>query len=447
MSLGRFDVVASKYQSLVKQRLSGLNHWIQPQPSKFDNVVIAMSSGVDSSMSAALFSKYPNATGIYMRNWTNANDSDEDVKHCDEQDWKDAMKVAKYLNIPLNLVNFEQEYWVDVFEPMLKGYQLGSTPNPDILCNKFVKFGKLNSYLDKKYGLNNYWLVMGHYSRVLNQDNGDSSKKKYGLFKGIDTHKDQSYYLSQVNSKVWPNTILPMGHLFKKEVREMASELELPSAEKPDSQGICFVNNSQTGKFKNFLKEYIPTDSGNIITLENVDNKNIKRKWGKHDGLWSYTIGQKIGISMPQADPQYKGTWFVSEKIPDTNEIVIVRGRDNAQLFHNCLNVGNFEIIDDSISVTNFEETIENGITDGTLYMQYRSLQNPIKVKSCQTVPAISTDTDLTIETKSPRLQLKLELYESHRAMAAGQYCCLYNGDQVIGSGPILNTRNEVLKT
>ncbi|SMN20254.1 similar to Saccharomyces cerevisiae YDL033C SLM3 tRNA-specific 2-thiouridylase, responsible for 2-thiolation of the wobble base of mitochondrial tRNAs [Maudiozyma saulgeensis] len=447
MSLGRFNAVASKYQNLVKQRLSELNNWVQPSPSKFDNIVIAMSSGVDSSMSAALFSQYPNAKGIYMRNWTNANDSDSELKNCDEQDWKDAMKVAKYLNIPLNLVNFEQDYWIDVFEPMLKSYQLGSTPNPDILCNKFVKFGKLNTYLDEKFGQNNYWLVMGHYSRVLKQnDINKSVEQRYGLFKGIDTHKDQSYYLSQVNSKVWPNTILPMGHLFKKEVREMASELELPSAKKPDSQGICFVNNSQAGKFKNFLKEYIPTESGNIITLEN-DTQNGKRLvWGQHDGLWSYTIGQKIGISMPQADPKYKGTWFVSEKITKTNEIVIVKGRDNIKLFHNCLKVGQFEILDDTTSITTFEDTIRNGLKEGTLHMQYRSLQEPIKVKHCKIVPTESNDTFNINKKETKILQLGLELYESQRAMAAGQYCCLYNGNQVIGSGPILNTHNNNIR-
>ncbi|KAG0670050.1 hypothetical protein C6P45_002845 [Maudiozyma exigua] len=425
-------MILSKYQNLISKRL--LPRWSQCQPSKYDNIIIAMSSGVDSSLCASLYSSYPNVRGIYMRNWSNANDSDEIKKNCDEQDWKDAQTVAKYLNISINLVNFEQDYWLDVFEPMLNNYQLGCTPNPDILCNKFVKFGKLNQLLDKKYGKGNYWLVMGHYSRVL-QDKMD--KNKYGLFRGIDTHKDQSYYLSQVNSNVWSRTLLPMGHLYKTEVREFANELGLPSATKPDSQGICFVNNSQVGKFKNFLKEYIPRTPGNIITIDSLDH--TKRIWGQHDGIWSYTIGQKIGISMPQADPKYKGTWFVSEKLIDTNEIVIVKGRDNSKLFHNQLQVGQFEILDDYMNLEQFKKRIPESIKNGTLNMQYRSLQEPIKINKCDIAMNSESIRD---KKESLGIQLNIQIESSQRAMAPGQYCCIYDNDEVIGSGPITNTQN-----
>lgn len=418
-------MLLSKYQNIIGKRV--LPRWSQCQPSKFDNIVIAMSSGVDSSLCASLYSSFPNAHGIYMRNWSNSNDADEIEKNCDEQDWKDAQKVAQFLNIPIDLVNFEQDYWLDVFEPMLNNYQLGCTPNPDILCNKFVKFGKLNQVLDKKYGKDNYWLVMGHYSRILY----NTVQDRYALFRGIDSHKDQSYYLSQVNSNVWSRTLLPMGHLYKTEVRELAKELELPSAAKPDSQGICFVNNSQVGKFKNFLKEYIPRTPGNIITID--PNSKEKRIWGQHDGIWSYTIGQKIGISMPQADPKYKGTWFVSEKIIDSNEIVIVKGRDNCKLFHNQLQVGQFEILDDTVNVEQFKKRITEAIKKGTLNMQYRSLQDPIKIKKC----------DIETRSEFPEdIQLNIQIEISQRAMAPGQYCCIYDNDEVIGSGPITNAQN-----
>lgn len=420
--MSRFAGVLSRYQGLLKQRLPV--GWTQAIPSKFDNVIVAMSSGVDSSLSAALFNDYPNTRGIYMRNWSNSNElNDENKKNCDEQDWKDAVTVADYLNIPIDLVNFEKDYWIDVFEPMLNSYQFGSTPNPDILCNKFVKFGKLKIYLDNKYGIGNYWLIMGHYARFLLQ------KQKFSLFRGIDSHKDQSYYLSQVNYEAFNQTIVPMGHLYKTEVREMASQLELPSAKKPDSQGICFVNNSQTGKFKNFLKDYIATTQGDIITIDEHGNK---KAWGKHDGLWSYTIGQKIGISMPQANPLYKGTWFVSEKIPETNEIVIVKGGNHPKLFHNIVTVGKFEILNGNIAIETFNEEINSSIQNNRLWMQYRSLQKPIKVSKC-----------IIIEAKQDMIRLQIELEEPQRAMAAGQYCCLYSADQVLGSGPIINTRHE----
>ena len=424
-------MLLSKYQNIINKRI--IPGWIQRKPSKFDNIIVAMSSGVDSSLCASLYSSFPNVHGIYMRNWTNNNDSDETIKNCDEQDWKDAQRVAKFLNISINLVNFEQDYWIDVFEPMLNKYQLGSTPNPDILCNKFVKFGKLNQLLDQKYGKGNYWLVMGHYSRVLY----NNETNKYGLFRGIDNHKDQSYYLSQVNSNVWSRTLLPMGHLYKTEVRNFANELQLPSAMKPDSQGICFVNNSQVGKFKNFLKEYIPRTPGNIITIDPQSKE--KQIWGQHDGIWSYTIGQKIGISMPQADPRYKGTWFVSEKLIKSNEIVIVKGRDNNKLFHNQLQVGNFEILDDSIDIEQFKRKINDCINKNTLNMQYRSLQEPIKINKCE----IKTNSEFLQEIQNSRdIQLNIQIEKSQRAMAPGQYCCIYDNNEVIGSGPITNTQN-----
>lgn len=404
-------------------KLIGKRHVIgyKPQvwPSKYDNIVIAMSSGVDSSVAATLFAdQYPNARGIYMQNWSKSQSlTDPQKEPCYERDWKDACKVANHLNIPIERVNFEQDYWIDVFEPMLEGYREGLTPNPDIGCNTFLKFGKLRQTLDERYGKENYWLVTGHYARIMENER----EKNAHLLKAFYSEKDQSYYLSQINADILPQLLFPVGHLTKPEVRKFAESAGLPSASKPDSQGICFVNNSQHGKFKNFLEHYLLDSMGDIVTID--QDTGAKRKWGEHKGLWSYTLGQKIGLSMPQGDPKYTGTWYVSEKVKETNELVIVRGGDNRALFKDTLRVINFKSLCPNIE--QMRSSIDLGVSNGTLTMQYRSLQKAVSVVSC---------------TFTNANDVKLKLSDNQRAMAPGQYCCLYLGDRVLGSGVISHT-------
>ncbi|CDO96469.1 unnamed protein product [Kluyveromyces dobzhanskii CBS 2104] len=390
---------------------------VQSMPSKFDNVVVGMSGGVDSSLSAALFSDYPNVHGVYMQNWGKDQSlSRPEDDPCYEKEWKDAEKLANYLNIPIEFQNFEKDYWFNVFEPMLEQYSIGYTPNPDIGCNQFVKFGKLMNHLDMKFGKNNYWLVMGHYARVLKTDVASHEQQSH-LLRGFYHQKDQSYYLSQVSTNALNQMLLPIGNLTKPEVREMAQELGLHTATKPDSQGICFVNNSQHGKFKNFLKEYLPTEPGNIVTVDEISGE--KEVWGSHPGIWSYTIGQKIGISLPQGDPRYHGTWYVSEKNKETNEIVIVKGKDNRALFKDYIFVKGFKALSD-ISPT--ETFLKDAIDNGELVMQSRSLQTPVKISSIELLN---------------HSEFTLKLQTKERAIAPGQYCCLYINDRVIGSGII----------
>ncbi|CAL9728806.1 mitochondrial tRNA-specific 2-thiouridylase 1 [Monosporozyma unispora] len=404
-----------RYLDVLKKRLP--HGFKQLQPSKHDNIIIAMSSGVDSSVSAALFSSFPKARGVYMRNW---NNKQNDMKNCDEKDWNDARKVAEYLNLPIEMVNFEKEYWIDVFEPMLQSYELGVTPNPDVLCNRYIKFGSLKRNLDEKYGRDNYWLVTGHYSRIL-QNMGTS---QFELWRGVDMSKDQSYYLSQVKPNALNQVLLPMGHFYKKEVRALAQDLQLPTAQKPDSQGICFVNNSQQGNFKSFLREYLPIERGDVVTID--PDRGKKTVWGQHDGLWSYTLGQKIGIAMPQGDPKYRGTWFVSEKLKDTNEIVIVKGRENPKLFRDNVVLTKMKwLMEGEI---NPMDILQDAVKNGSLFMQYRSLQKPIPIKECKSSPDMA-DCHLELLLKKPQ-----------RAMAPGQYGCLYLQDRVIGSGIILSS-------
>ncbi|KAH3901077.1 tRNA-5-taurinomethyluridine 2-sulfurtransferase SCDLUD_002552 [Saccharomycodes ludwigii] len=396
-----------------------------------------MSSGVDSSVCAALFAKsgiYKNVKGIYMQNW--GQDSEPELlindhnRPCYEKDWKDVMKVADFLQIPVEKVNFSNDYWLDVFEPMIENYELGLTPNPDIGCNRYIKFGKLIDYLDNKYKDEPYYLVTGHYARVLESS---SNGNKYDLYRGYYRKKDQSYYLSQINGSILSKLILPIGHLTKPEVREWANLMNLPTANKPDSQGICFVNNSQSkGNFSKFLESYISdskskkSNGGNIITID--PETGAKKVWGQHNGLWSYTIGQKINhISLPQGDPKYKGQWFVGKKLKNTNEIVIVKGRNNPSLFHNIVKVKDFEFIHKHSNFADFLSTysIDN------LNIQYRSLQTPnIKIENLKLLESVDSNNkqDTVIE---------VTLKDKQRAMVPGQYCCIYENDKVIGSGII----------
>ncbi|CCD22822.1 tRNA-5-taurinomethyluridine 2-sulfurtransferase NDAI_0A06680 [Naumovozyma dairenensis CBS 421] len=391
-------------------------------PSSNDTIVIAMSSGVDSSVAALLFSElFPNCKikGIYMSNWSQQeNEETHEKGQCYERDWKDVCQIGKYLNIPVDFINFEKDYWMDVFEPMLHGYQKGITPNPDIGCNKFIKFGKLFRHLNSQYGKDNYRLVTGHYARILQKNNGD-----FNLLRSYYKNKDQSYYMSQISPSTLPNIILPIGHMTKPEVREIANFYKLPTANKPDSQGICFVNNSQHGSFKNFLQNYIPENKGDIITI--LEDGKKKRKWGEHTGLWSYTVGQKIGLSMPQGDHRFSGAWYVSDKLKSTNELVIVRGRDNPALYKNTVKVRDFCYM--GADIEQMKKDVVAAIKSGMLTMQYRSLQEPVRVKH---LSYLKDGDDSTVQ------ELGMEV--AQRAMAPGQYCCLYIGDTVIGSGTII---------
>lgn len=376
----------------------------QSVPHAQDDIIVAMSSGVDSSVTAALYaSKYKNVKGIYMANWSQ-------TAKCTESEWNDVQRVCDQLEIPCERVNFEKEYWSDVFMPMIELYERGLTPNPDLGCNKYVKFGIMVDHLCRKYGdarqfhshknQPKWWLATGHYARVVPCGNSTH------LLKGYDANKDQAFYLANVANESLSNVLMPLGHYTKPQVRELATKFGLHTASKPDSQGLCFVSPDHAN-FRDFLNEYIRPNPGNIVTEDG-------KVWGHHQGLWHATIGQKLGVSMPQGDPQYKGIWFVSEKRPDTNELVIVRGGNNEALFKNKLAVSNWEWMGDG----------HKAIGSSNLYLQYRSLQEPAVVES------VSVDGD----------NLTFELSEMQRAMAPGQNVVLYDNYRVLGSGMLVQT-------
>lgn len=247
-------------------------------------VVIGMSGGVDSSVSAIILKQQGyEVIGLFMRNWDASVNNDIlgnptlNNNICpQEQDYNDAQEVCKKLNIPLHRVDFVKEYWDYVFTYFLDELKKGRTPNPDIMCNKYIKF---DMFVKEAIKLGADYIATGHYARI------EDGK----LLRGIDTNKDQTYFLSQISKKQLENVLFPIGHLEKKEVRKIAEEHGLITAQKKDSTGICFIGERN---FKNFLNNYLPNIEGDIVDIET--NKKI----GKHIGLMYYTIGQRRGLNL-----------------------------------------------------------------------------------------------------------------------------------------------------
>ena len=238
-------------------------------------VVVGMSGGVDSSVSAYLLKKQGyNVIGVFMKNW---EEKDENGVCEAEKDYKDVVEVCEKLEIPYYSVNFEKEYWDKVFEYFLSEYRKGRTPNPDVMCNKEIKF---KVFLDYAKELGADLVATGHYART-KKENGETL-----LLRGVDGNKDQTYFLSQLKQEQIENILFPVGEMEKPEVRKIAEEAGLSTARKKDSTGICFIGEKN---FKEFLTRYLPAKKGKMIDLDG----NIR---GTHDGLMYYTIGQRHGL-------------------------------------------------------------------------------------------------------------------------------------------------------
>ncbi|AOW07672.1 tRNA-specific 2-thiouridylase [Yarrowia lipolytica] len=369
-----------------------------PLPGPNDHVYVAMSAGVDSSVTAALMAeRYKGrVTGVFMRNWS------PDSK-CAEADWNDVQQVCAHIDIPAVNLSLEKEYWLEVFEPMLERYRQGLTPNPDVSCNRYIKFGSLKHRLKDRHensGMEgDWWLATGHYARVMTDESGTP-----GLFRPKHLAKDQSYYLSSVNSDSLRNVMFPLSDYLKPEIREMAHAYKLHVASKPDSQGLCFVSQDQR-KFRDFLSDYISTTPGNVITEEG-------EVVGQHNGLWNATVGQKSGICLPQGNPKYRGSWFVKEKNIDTNELVIVKGGNHPSLFSSNIKAKYFSWLG----------TKPADLSGMNLTIQFRSLMEPVAI------------TNLAIEGEDIAIRTAVPV----RAVSPGQNLVLYHEDRVLGCGVIV---------
>lgn len=286
-------------------------------------VVVAMSGGVDSSVSAWLMKKQGHEViGLFMKNW---EEIDENGQCPAEAEYEDVAAVCQTLDIPYYSVNFSEEYRQNVFEDFLRDYRAGATPNPDILCNKEIKFKVL---WEKAQALGADFLATGHYCRVRHE------KGHSYLLKGLDPEKDQSYFLYAIDRNVLSKILFPIGDLHKKDVRAIAKEMSLKTHAKKDSTGICFIGERN---FREFLSQYVAIKPGNILEWPSL------RKVGQHQGIAFYTIGQRKGLHIGGPGD----AWFVAGKNLDKNELYVVQGEDHPALFAKGLWAEEFNLLSD----------------------------------------------------------------------------------------------------
>ena len=275
-------------------------------------VICGMSGGVDSSVSAFILQQQGyQVEGLFMKNW----EEDDDTDYCTAAaDLADAQAVCDKLGIKLHKINFAAEYWENVFEHFLSEYKAGRTPNPDILCNKEIKFKAFLEYAAEDLGAN--YIATGHYVRRRGAD--DNAQ----LLRGLDANKDQSYFLYTLSSKQVGQSLFPVGDIEKPIVRAIAEDLGLITAKKKDSTGICFIGER---KFKDFLARYLPAQPGNIRTVEG----DII---GRHDGLMYHTLGQRKGLGIGGVKGASEEAWYVVEKDLVNNELIVAQGHDHSAL-------------------------------------------------------------------------------------------------------------------
>lgn len=364
-------------------------------PPESSKVIVGMSGGVDSSVAARLLlDQGYEVEGLFMKNW----DEDDGTEYCTAiQDLEDASRVCAKLGIELKTANFAAEYWDKVFEYFLEEYRALRTPNPDVLCNSEIKF---KVFLELAETLGAEYIATGHYARVI-REKGDSAK----LYKGLDSNKDQSYFLHAVSQSAFNKALFPLGELEKSEVREIARQNQFDNSEKKDSTGICFIGER---RFRDFLKTYIPAQPGEI---ETVDGQPV----GAHEGLMYYTFGQRQGLGIGGVSNRPDEPWYVAGKDIERNVLQVAQG-DHPSLFNSELNCKDIYFIDGQAPVEG--ETL-------SCKTRYRQTD-----QNCQ----ISRETDCSWSIKFEQAQ---------RAITPGQYAVLYKGDHCLGGGIIDNFKQR----
>ena len=361
-------------------------------------VLVGLSGGVDSAVAAYLLKKEGyEVSGCFMRNWDAFTNNDilgnptiKDDQCPQEKDYEDALKVAKALNIPLLRVDFIKEYWDHVFSFFISEYECGRTPNPDILCNKYIKFDAFLEFA-KKNGFDK--IAMGHYAKKTTYNGHEF------LCKCKDDNKDQTYFLSQINEEQIKSCLFPLADLTKEEVRDIASKLDLAVANKKDSTGVCFIGERN---FREFLKNYIPAQKGDIVDIDT--NKVI----GKHNGVYYYTIGQHKGLGIGGISGEKATGWFIVKKDAKKNILYVTRGEVESYLMSNKCIVNKINVID-----PNQEFPIEVGAK-----FRYRQKDHPAKIDKVG---------DKIICTYTP-----------YKAVTTGQEAVFYSKDgRLIASGTI----------
>ncbi len=280
-------------------------------------IVAGMSGGVDSSVTALLLLEQGfQVTGLFMKNW----EEDDGTEYCTAMtDLADAQQVCDKLGIELKTVNFASEYWDDVFEVFLSEFKAGRTPNPDILCNKYVKFKAFLDHAIQDLGADA--IATGHYARVQTKDD------QHFLLKGLDPAKEQSYFLYTLGQHELARTLFPIGHLYKAEIRQIAQQAGFDNYRKKDSTGICFIGER---KFAEFLQRYLPAQPGEIRTPDG-------RLIGTHQGLMYYTLGQRQGLGIGGIKDAPDEPWYVFDKHLTDNVLIVGQGHDHPLMLHNTL--------------------------------------------------------------------------------------------------------------
>lgn len=358
-------------------------------------VVIGMSGGVDSSVAAIILKKQGyEVIGLFMRNWDSAVNNDYlgnpdlDNEICSqEQDYNDALAVCNKIGIPLYRVNFVKEYWDYVFTYFLDELKKGRTPNPDIMCNKYIKF---DLFAKEALKLGADYIATGHYAQT----------KDGKLLRAIDDNKDQTYFLSQISKEQLKNVLFPIGDLIKPDVRKIAEEYNLITAKKKDSTGICFIGERN---FTKFLRNYLPNLPGKIINIET--NEEV----GDHIGLMYYTIGQRKGLNLGgNADKM-----FVVGKDLNKNVLYVAEGEEN-----------NYLVTTEAI-IDNVNWISDNRPDKCTAKFRYRQKDNPVEIE-------FINDNELLVK------------YEyGIKSVTPGQACVLYDGDECLGGGIIKEVRKN----
>ena len=364
-------------------------------------VVVGMSGGVDSSVAAYLLLKAGyEVLGLFMKNW----EEDDGTEYCTaKEDHADAAKVCDKLGIELTTANFAAEYWDNVFDEFLTSYRAGHTPNPDVLCNREIKF---KHFADYARSLGADFIATGHYAQC------DLSGNRPRLLKARDEGKDQTYFLQAVPSEALQDCLFPLGNMLKSEVRALAAEVGLHNHERKDSTGICFIGER---RFADFLKRYIAGNTGNIVDPQG-------RILGEHAGLHNFTIGQRQGLQLGGMADRPEAPWYVVGKESLSNNLIV--SQDSQELCGNWLRCTEPNWLEDAIP-TKLQ-------TQGHLPLQCK-IRYRQPDQACTVKPA--ADGSYLVDFAQPQ-----------RAIALGQYVAFYDQDQLVGGARISNAAQPLLQ-